>query len=245
MLVLRFLPLVLVTGCVHYTFTPPLRPVHLESPGVLDRGETAVAAEGAWHATSQEGTMGTGTVRVRRGMAPGLEGSLEATAMHDDTVDTSAVMLRAGVKKCVAKLHPKRPSFDDCLLAVMGGLGGGTFDHGGLFGGDVALVLGFENRYFVPFVTASFDLSVPMSPRSVYDGNACIDPSVPCAPYFNEPRPTFAFGGLLGFRIPIVPGTPHGRPRGSLLGGAQLVERFDGNRDEISLVFAGGADVVF
>ena len=251
MLRFRWVLLFLTPGCVTYTFTPPLRAVALESPAVLSRGETAVVADGAWHVTTREVGIETGSIRARRGLPHGFEGTLESSFTHYDAIHVAEAALRIGLKKCIAKQAARWTTFDDCWLALIGGAGGGIFDGGGVVGGDVGLILGYENPYVVPFLGARFTATVPTGPRSVYDGDSCaavsvVNPGQPCGPAYNEPRPTFGLGALAGFRVPIVPGAPVRRlPRSSVLVGVQLTDFFDLDKSEVALAFTGGVEVVF
>jgi len=226
----------LLTGCVTHAFAPPLRAVPLESPAVLGIRETAIAAGGSWGVGSQDLGQESVTVRARRGLVRRLEGSLEANAFHYESVRTAAATLRVGAKYC-ALLDPER-----CALALTAGSGGGAYDHGGLFGGDVGAIFGWENRYLVPFIGGRIGFALPISPRAVYDGNTCDLQPAPCGAVFNTPKADLILSMSAGLRQPL----PFLRaPRISLLVAYGATWMFDGDVDQTIHALGWGAEVAF
>jgi hypothetical protein len=203
---------------------------------VLAPRETAIAAAGAYHFASQEGSYESGTLRVRRGLARRVEGSLETTAYYyEEGQGLTAVVLRAGLKYCAAGHDPAR-----CILALTGGAGGGAYDASVLFGADVGLILGWENPYLVPFVGARAGFVVPTSPRPVNDGATCDG----CTAVFNTPGPNFAVAATAGLRLPL-PFRQPATPGFALIAAYEFLEVIDAQKAETVNVFVGAAEIEF
>jgi hypothetical protein len=183
----------LVSGCSYHVLSPPSRVAPLETPRALAVAQNAIAVEGAVSPGVFDPTIVSGALRYRRGLAKQLDGVAELTAMHvlgrPSTVKTwpGAYALRAGVKHEAAK-----------TLALTFGLGAGGSAAGGFISPDLGLILGYENRYLVPFFSARGFLSQPLAARSVDlgedDGQR----------QFSTPSTTWGTSAALGVRIPLL-----------------------------------------
>src|SRR5437868_6870683 len=98
------------TGCNRHIFSPPARPMQLESSATLPEGDTGVQLEGGTHAAVFGPTLVSGTLRVRHGLTDDFEGSIDASFIHvrstgDDVGQRSrdATSLRAGAKYQIVK----------------------------------------------------------------------------------------------------------------------------------------------
>jgi len=213
----------------------------LESPGALARGETGVQVDGASHSATWEGAIDNGALRVRHGFGFGIEGSVETSVMwyRDlDLVPRYAILNRVGLKYCFDDIH-------GCPIALTGGVGGGAYDQGGVAGGDLGLLLGYDNPYFVPFFHVRATVTAVFGPAPVYDGDAysCSTTTQTC-PVYNTPTGSYGFFGTLGFRIPISFGEESGTRLG-LLAAIQLGSLQDDKTGEIVGSVGGGVEITF
>ncbi len=227
-------------GCLNHAFAPPLRTLPLESPGALARGETGVQVDGSGTGTSYEGEIDTGTLRVRHGFGEGIEGSIETSVLYYQTLALQpryAFATRLGVKYCVR--------FSGCPLALIGGAGGGAFDRGGIVGGDLGVILGYDNRYFVPFFSLRATTTGVIGGAPVYDGDACFySASLPPCPVYNTPVFSYGLFASLGFRVPISLGDESGA-RLHLVTAVQLGTLQDEHAGATVASVGGGLELTF
>ena len=186
------LALSLAPACSYHVLSPPSRAAPLESPRALAVGQNAIAVEGAAQAGVFDPTIVSGALRYRRGLVKKLDGVADMTAMHvlgghDVKTWPGAYALRLGVKQEAAN-----------VLALSFGLGAGGSAAGGFIGPDIGLILGYENRYFVPLFSARGFFSQPLGARRVALGTEDGEPRT------SKPTTTLGCSVALGFRIPLL-----------------------------------------
>jgi len=173
-------------------FSPPSRALPLETPATLDPGKTGLQLEGSGNGAVFGPDIYVGTARVRHGVAQDVDVSAEGTVMHLESKEAvrahpNAYAARGGVKY---RLFP--------ALSVVAGLGGGASAAGGFVSPDVAVMTGYENKYFVPFFTLRAFTSHPIGARSVYLGEG------DNLPIYDRARLTYGYGWVLGGKVPIA-----------------------------------------
>jgi hypothetical protein len=181
------------SGCSYHIFSPPSRAAPLETPRVLPVGQNAIAVEGAAVAGVFDPAIVSAALRYRRGLAKKLDGVADVTGMHvlgrprDVKTWPGGYALRVGVKHEAAD-----------VLALTFGLGAGGSAAGGFIGPDIGLILGHENQYFVPFLSARAFFSQPVGARRIALGSEDGEPRV------SKPDTTLGGSVALGFRIPLL-----------------------------------------
>lgn len=181
------------SACSYHLYAPPSRAAPLETPRALPVGQNAIAVEGAAVAGVFDPTIVAGALRYRRGLAKRVDGVADVTGMHvldrprDVKAWPGAYALRVGVKHEAAD-----------VLALTFGLGGGGSAAGGFIGPDLGLILGYENRYFVPFFSLRGFFSQPLGARTVDLGLDGGNRRV------SRPDTTLGSSVALGFRIPLL-----------------------------------------
>lgn len=224
----------LLAGCNSTLYSPPARPMPLESAATLPRGDTGVQIEGGLHGRVFGPNIYAGTARVRHGLAEDVDVAAEVSAMHVDVdravrASTSIYSARGGAKVRLAK-----------PLSIAGGFGGGYSAGGAFISPDVGPILAWENRYLVPFLATRVGISQPISPRSV-DTSEQQDGS-----RIDRPRTTWIATGVAGLRVPIGWAEPEaGRLRGSLLAGIGLTHLADSRDADTFAQLALGGELVF
>lgn len=226
-----------LVGCQTTVFSPPARPMPLETAATLPPGDTGIQVEGGNHSSVFRPQLWSGTLRVRHGLSENIDLALEASAVHIDADASSNPTsrnlhsLRGGLKYRVMK-H----------FAVAGGVGGGYSAGGAFMSPDVGPIVAWENRYVVPFVSARGGLSSPIAPRTV-DLSSNGDPPGTTS---SRPKPTWLLALAAGLRIPLGRSEPeHGTLRGSLLAGVGVTHLAD-VRDKVTfLQLSCGGEIVF
>jgi len=226
----------LLAGCNSTLFSPPARPMPLESAATLPRGDTGIHVEGGSHGRMFGPNLLSGTARVRHGIAEDVDVAAEVSTMHVDVrpdVPTSASTFVHSVRGG-AKVRLAKP------LAIAGGLGGGFSAAGAFVSPEVGPIVAWENRYVVPFLATRFGVSQPISPRAV-DTSQQQDWT-----RIDRARTTWLVTGVAGLRIPIGWSEPEaGTLRGSLLAGAGVTHVADArDKDTFGQVAVGG-ELVF
>jgi hypothetical protein len=222
----------LVAGCAHHVYSPPARMLPLESVATLSRGETGVQGE-LGGVSWIDGT--TASIRARRGFTERTEVSAEASVLHvgrRSAADTNrdGYALRAGGKFAASP-----------WLALAGGLGGGASAAGGYFSPDVAVIVAWENRYVVPFLSGRASLSLPVKARQV-DVTGVDDTTT----FVGTPGRTWIFGATTGVRVPLGSSGPRsGGMRGNLLAGVGMTHLQDATDDQNALQLGFGGELVF
>jgi hypothetical protein len=225
--------LIALAGCNSTLYSPPARPMPLESAATLPAGDIGLQVEGGVHGRAFGPTILAGSARVRHGLARDLELAVDASALHVGVEaghhPRAIYSARGG-----AKVRLARP------LALAGGFGGGYSAAGAFVSPEVGPILAWENRYAVPFVATRLGVSQPVSPRALDVSEAQDGSGV------EQPRTTWIASAVLGVRVPLGWSEPEaGTTRGSLLGGLGLTHLAD-NRDKDTFVqLAVGGEVVF
>lgn len=231
---------VLASGCSFHAFSPPSRLLTLESAETLKEGETSIGAEGGVGGFVFGDVSGLGGVRVRRGLADGVEGSVDAAAGYvaggtfscdGGTSDCAPGAARGagGALRLGVKWAPWVRHF-----AVTGGLGGGGSLLGGFFGADVGVIASYDNPYFVPFASTTLGVSLPfMAPTLHFGENR------------DAASTTMWWSGTLGVKLPLPVGPNDASIRGSLLLGVGAIYLNDGTESDAAALATLGGEVSF
>ena len=226
------LVLLLMAGCGHHVYSPPARMLPLESVATLSRGETGVQGE-LGGASWIDGT--TASIRARRGVTERTEVSAEASVLHVGRRSAAGTNRdgyagRAGAKYMVSP-----------WLALAGGLGGGGSAAGGFFSPDLAVIVAWENRYAVPFLSGRASLSLPVNARQVN-----VTEVGDAITFVGTPERTWIFGATTGVRVPLGSSRPGGGAvRGNLLVGVGMTHLQDSKDDQDVLQLGFGGELVF
>lgn len=235
-LVTGLLCVALASGCVSYVHSPPARVMALESAKALNPGETGIQVEaGGGGGGTGVGLAGV-TARARHGVVEGLDVNGEFGYLRlspdVDLVDGdhgNVFMARAGLK------YAARP-----WIAFTLGLGGGGWTGGGFFSPDIAMILSWENPYFVPFVSGGGYLSQPINAQPV---SLKQDAVLSDMPFVGVPDFTVGWTAGAGFRIPISH-KKDGKTKSALLLGVRFLGAAhdeDGQRDHETYILGSGA----
>ena len=199
------IPLALValagTACSHRVYSPPARMMPLASPAVAEGVVVggSVSTQGALFGPDVVGASG----QVRYGATETLETSAEVMVVHvegDSVADTHPNIYgaRVGVKWA--------PEPVSRFLALTGGVGGGASAGGGFVSPDLGLVVGWENRYVVPFVGFEASVSLPIDAQAVDTSEGDDD----LGTHVSTPDRTWATRLTVGLRVPVTLGSGHG-----------------------------------
>lgn len=223
-------------GCVSYVHSPPGRVMALESAKALNPGETGIQVEaGGGGGGAGLGLVGV-TARVRHGVVEGLDVNgelgylrLSPDAYFVDGDDGNLFTARAGLKYAV------RPP-----IAFTLGFGGGAWTGGGFISPDIAMILSWENPYFVPFVSGSGYLSQPIGARTVSLQREAILSDMP---FVGLPDFTVGWTAGAGFRIPLSH-KKDGKTKSALLFGVRFIGAAhdeEGQRSHETYILGSGA----
>jgi len=172
----------------------------LQSPKVTE----GVAVGGS---TSSQGALFgpdvlAGEAHVRVGLAETVEIAAEAMLAHID-------------EKSSADTHPNiyagriglkwAPELTSRFLAFTAGAGGGGHAAGGYVSPDVGLVVGWENKYVVPFTSFEGSVSVPIAAKEVDTSGEDDDVGT----HVDTPDTTWALRTTVGVRVPVTLGSGH------------------------------------
>src|SRR5690554_6808835 len=148
-----------------HLYSQPGRVAALEAAKTLDVGEHSVGAQGG---VAYEASINLTQIsaKYRYGLSDqvevGVDGNLRVVtnmAKLKNRVNPIILSSRVGAKWAPAALQD--------YVAVTGGVAGGTYAAGQFLSPDLGVVLAFENRYVVPFVSASGYVSVPVNAQEV------------------------------------------------------------------------------
>lgn len=205
--------LALLGGCLAYVHSPPGRSFPLESPKTLHQRETGIQLEAGGGIEAGVGLPGF-NVRVRHGIIDKLDGSAEfgyqrirTEGFYIASSDRNVFTGRLGLKYAPIE-H----------IAFTAGLAAGGWGGGAFLSPDLKLILGYENRFVVPFVDVGGFTSHPLRADEVVitDVNpGFVDESLIAAPVF-----TYGWTVGIGVRIPLRHDQNHARvtPPSLLLG---------------------------
>ncbi len=228
--------LLLATGCNHHVFSPPARPLPLESVAPVGTGRVGIGLEGAIHGTLFGPSASSGSARVRVSPHEDVDVSLEGHVIHIDGDPAADVSQNAYAVRVGAKVRALP------WLAVTGGAGGGLHAAGTFASPDLGVIGGWENPYAVPYLSLRGFVSEPLVARAV-DTTAAGEP---LGSEVGTPRTTGGMAISIGVRVPMIPGwDPHEGVRGSLFLANGLTYLDDGREDLTLLQAAGGAELTF
>jgi hypothetical protein len=178
--------LVLATACSPIALSPALRAVPLETAETAREGHVAVRASGGAHTSVYTAGGGIGV-----GVAPDVEVQLEGTFADVEQLNGRRISPFVGTGRIGLKHR-----LLECL-AVTAGVGAGAGPWGAFSGGDLGIILAYENPYVIPFFAARMQFSVPINPQTelASDGNG--------GTLSLSPTTTFWFQPSSGIRIPF------------------------------------------
>jgi hypothetical protein len=156
--------ILLAAACNHNVYTPPARAFGITSPQVLEDGETAVRANVSSSSQLFGPEIIAGSAGVRRGTANNVElvGDLSYAKVNEASAADSNRSIAMG--RIGGKVHPT----ESRNLAITAGIGGGYAPAAGMYASaDLGVVVGYENRYVIPFASAGAYTSVPIDPKEV------------------------------------------------------------------------------
>jgi len=223
---------VVLGGCNHHVYSPPARTFSMQGPASLPRGRSAFGMEAGANAAAFGPTVAAGTARYRRGLTDEVEINVEGSVMGiveepaEDVSQLGAVG-RLGVHYS--------PSVFARHVGITAGLGGGGWAAGGLLAGDLGLIVGYENPYFVPRFGVQFFVSQPIAARAI-DTTAQGEDDDP--EHRQTPITTYGFQFDAGFKIPI-------RQAANLYMGALCHYLTDGVQYEVFWGGMGGFEILF
>lgn len=178
--------LLLATACTPLAASPALRSVPLETVETAREGHVAIRASGGAHTSvyTAGGGIGIGVAQDVELQAEGTFADVEQLAGR--SVSPFVGTGRIGIKHRLL----------DCL-AVTGGVGAGVGPWGAYSGGDLGILLAYENPWVVPFFAARVQLSQPIDPHTeiASDGNS--------GTLMLTPTTTFWLQPSTGVRIPF------------------------------------------
>ncbi len=161
-------------GCSHNVQIPPSRPMALETPAIVKAGERRGGVQVARHGTIFDGSFDSGTLRLRSGFSERVEIDLDGSVIDPESSPCRGYNIFLG--RVGLKLAP----LDTDNFALTAGVGGGYAAAAGkMLSTDVGLMVGFHNRYVVPYLGASTFVSVPIEARPVRTGSDPEDVDTP------------------------------------------------------------------
>lgn len=188
--------LLLTTACSPIALSPAIRSVPLETAATAREGHVVTRAGGGYHGDGWGTNVDVGSGGVGVGVAQDVELQVEGSFAYDDTIAHGTRSLspfvgagRVGIKHRLL----------DCL-AVTGGLGAGSGPWGAFGGGDLGVILAYENPYAIPFFAARMQLSLPINAQTetLLDHNGSGTTTT-----FLTPDATFWFQPSTGVRVPL------------------------------------------
>jgi hypothetical protein len=150
------------SACSTHVYSPPARPLPLESSATLPAGRTSVGGEIGKSSAIFGPDLSSQAVRVRHGFGGGFEVSADGSHLHVDGTSTAGVDQNAYAGALGAKIN-----LGTKHLALTASTGYGTAATGRFTSNELGVIAAFENRYFVPFISLRAGVSVPIDRRSV------------------------------------------------------------------------------
>jgi len=228
--------LVLLFGCAPYVHSPSVRSFPLEAAKALNPRETGIQVEGGGGG-GEYVNLGGISVRVRHGLAKGLDGSVEGNFQRFNITDEDYALQNRNI--FAGRLGIKYAFIDHVALAV--GFGGGGWTGGGFIGPDASLIFGYENPYCVPFVDIGGFMSLPVRENVI----ALIDRGSEPEDFITAPTNTVGWTIGTGLRIPVSHKKNQETKSAFLLGFRYRGVYFDnvpaGYRDRRSYIYGSGA----
>ncbi len=221
--------LLLATACSHNVYTPPSRAFAITSPKVLEEGKTVARA----NVSSSSQIFGPEIVAASAGFRRGTGNHVELVA--DVSYASVAEASAAGTNRNVTmgrlggKVHPTESK----NLALTAGLGGGYAPAAGMYASaDVGAVVGYENRYLIPFASAGAYTSVPIDPKEV-------DTTQPGDDVQRLDTPEKTLGLTIGAGVKVPLNTT------SLLIGITWVQVHDDDSQDVFMTIGAGIETSF
>lgn len=232
----------LLSGCAYRVASPVNLPGTFGRPATLNRGETAVAVEGAEIGDILGFEVGSLSARARVSVAPHLDLSVAPYVAYLYTYSDSTASRRLWGERIGLKWNGLSKHF-----ALLGGVGAGTHAAGEYVAFDAGAVVGYENPYFVPLASLRFHFSQPFGARWVDLGTQ------DGAPVYDKPNTTIGLSYDFGFCVPLGEWPGHRWPTPiSILAGMEVADlwrgssRTDPSADHMGLVgFVLTAEVTF
>lgn len=181
--------------------TPPPQAVAADAPALLAPGENSLDI-GIAGSTEVFGAFGvTFNANTRHGLheVVELQTSLEGTWIEMETSDYEKEHGRAHRGYYAARVGGKVRLFEHMALTAGIGLGHAPA-AGSFFGTDFGLILGYENRYVVPYAHGRVYYSLPFATKEIpadwgLEGSGGLPPA-----YEN----TFGATAMFGLKIPVA-----------------------------------------
>lgn len=185
----------LTLACSHNAYTPPSRTMALASPQTLQKDEAKLRANVTGSADLFGPAVAAASGGYRRGMDEELE--LEVDLSYFQVMDRSTANTTRGI--AMARVGGKYRPTQSAHLALVAGAGGGYSPAAGAYlSGDLGVVVGYENRYVVPYLSAGVFGSVPLNPRAV-NVTGVEDQST----FMDTPENTVGLSVGAGLKIPV------------------------------------------
>lgn len=151
--------------------SPPALPVAAEAPKLLEPGQTSIRVEYAMSTEGMNALAHSYTGSARHGLTERVEFTASATGTYIDTGERRkeadpewGEFLHRGVY--AARAGIKLKVIDH--IALSAGFGGGVAPAaGGFVSPEAAVILGYENPYFVPITTFRAFYSAPINAKSI------------------------------------------------------------------------------
>lgn len=234
---------VVVSGCINHAYSPPARLAMTESPATVAPEHWTIAASGGGGGDVFGPTIVGGTVAARTGINDSLDVAFEGTLAYAYDKETEVVNATTDETKEVLRhsfgvAAATRLKYQFCPFASLaGGVGIGGTDMGGFLAPDLALIVGWENPYFVPFVTEDITLSLPFAPQPIDvgeddDGTDLLD----------SPNMTLHVSTTGGFKVPLG-GWETGHAPVSLIGTLTYDWAVDKDENDTFFAIGGGVEV--
>jgi len=193
--------LLTLAACPTHVVSPPLQLAHLDSPALLPEGGNALAGEAALGSAVFGPELAVGGLRYRHGVNERLEVQASTNlgwVTSPSGADTFRGIFagRLGIKGAIAEADGVS------WLSGYAGAGAGVSAGGAYSAIDLGLVIGYENRWLVPYLALGGVMSLPINPKEVDIRHAERDPED--GPVLDRPHATFGYQLTAGLRYPAI-----------------------------------------
>lgn len=183
-------------ACSPIALSPAIRTVPLETAQTVRADHVAVRASGGGHDEVFGPRVATASGGLSVGVVDDVELQLDGSFAYVASLESRATLSPyAAAGRIGVKHQPVE------WLALTAGVGAGSGPWGAFMGGDLGVILAYENPYVVPFFAARMQLSQPIHGQTERlvtmqsDGTDMIT--------LLSPTTTFWFQPSTGVRIPI------------------------------------------
>lgn len=167
----------------------------LASPDTLDKEESSVRASVSGATDVFGPALAAGSVGGRRGLGDRLEATADLTYLQVTDKSVAGTNRGIAMARAGAKYRPTQYKH----LALVAGLGGGYAPAAGPYlSADAGAVIGYENRYVIPYLSAGAFGSVPLNPSEV-DVTGIEDDTT----HLDTPEATIGLTLGVGLKIPV------------------------------------------